>query len=882
MASIVSRRTEQAGIPRPVRRPPGRCQNGRVLPDHHLLSALNRGTAPPEAVHVRTLPEREAVTAPWPDWAHPAVVDAFQGLGVPTPYRHQAEAADAAHAAQAEAEEFVARARATGRTPSTGRGDHVVLATGTASGKSLAYQLPALDAIVRGAESPGTGLHSNEATVLYLSPTKALAADQLASLRALNLPGLRADSYDGDTELGERGWIRDHSNLVLCNPDMLHAGVLPNHQRWSRFLRRLKYVVVDEAHGYRGVFGAHVALILRRLRRVCAQHGSSPTFVGASATSARPRQSFARLLGVEEDRVTAFCRDDSPHGAVEVLLWEPLLEEEALDRLAAQVGAPDGAEAPRPALAPDHGARPGGERGRPGAPVPDSRSAFAPAGSGENGAPRRRSALSEAAELLTDLVAERVRTIAFIKSRRGAETMAQMAKDRLQEIDPSLPHRVSAYRSGYLPEERRELERQVRSGELLGVASTPALELGIDVAGLDAVLVAGWPGTRASFFQQIGRAGRAGQESLAVFVAGDDPLDTYLVHHPEDVFDVSVEATVFDPGNPYVLAPHLCSAAAEFPLREEELPLFGPTAPTILEGLVRDGYLRRRPQGWFWTHPESAAEMVDIRGGGGHQLQIVDAETGGVIGDMESGQSHVQAHPGAIYVHQGRTWHVEELDEEGRAVLVTRAYPDFYTQARDITEVTVLETTDTRDWGPVQLHRGMVRVRTQVVSFQRKAVASNDVIDEQPLDLEAQELITQAVWWTVPQTVMTGRGVVEPDIPGALHAAEHAAIGLLPLVATCDRWDIGGLSTALHVDTGLPTVFVYDGHPGGAGFAEHGFDVARVWLNATLEAILACECETGCPSCVQSPKCGNKNHPLSKDGAIRLLRGLLETADADR
>lgn len=807
---------------------------------NHLLRALNRGEQPPEATHTRVLPERSAVTAPWPQWLHEDVREAFQGLGVPEPYRHQAEAADLAHRAQETAAARVRAARSAGQTVGTRQGDHVVLATGTASGKSLAYLMPAVDAVVRGERNPGTGLQSHRATVLYLSPTKALAADQLASIRALGLAEVRAETYDGDTEFGERSWIREHANLVLCNPDMLHAGVLPNHQRWARFLRQLTYVVVDEAHGYRGVFGAHVSMVLRRLRRICAQYGSSPTFVGASATSARPQESFARLLGTGTDQVEAVTRDDSPHGEVTVLLWEPLLEE-ALEHDGLAAGA-----------------------------------------SPENAAPRRRSALSEAAEMLTDLVSQRVRTIAFIKSRRGAETMASAAQDYLQEIDPSVAHRVCAYRSGYLPEERRELERQVRSGEMLGVASTPALELGIDVAGLDAVLVAGWPGTRASFFQQIGRAGRAGQESLAVFVASDDPLDTYLAHHPRDIFDVSVEATVFDPGNPYVLAPHLCSAAAESPVRPEELELFGPGTEAVLDSLVRDGYLRRRPLGWFWTHPESAAEMVDIRGGGGHRLQIIDAETGSVIGTMESGQSHRQAHPGAIYVHQGRTWHVEELDEEGRAVVVTAAHPNFYTQARDLTEVSVLEVQDTRDWGPVQLHRGMVRVRTQVVSFQRKALLTNDVIDEEPLELEAEELITQAVWWTVPGPVMTGARVTEPEFPGALHAAEHAAIGLLPLVATCDRWDIGGLSTALHVDTELPTVFVYDGYPGGAGFAEHGFAVAQEWLRATLEAIEACECENGCPSCVQSPKCGNKNNPLSKQGALRLLGALLNTADPDR
>ena len=856
----------------PGARPAPAVHNGRVpapVPaENPLLRALHRGSQPPEITHVRVLPEREAVVADWPDWAHPAVIDAFRGLGVPHPYRHQALAADAAHAFQRTARARARQARRAGRMVSPRGGEHLILATGTASGKSLAYQLPALDAVLRGEVGPEEGGAAEPATVLYLSPTKALAADQLTSLRALGLSAVRAATYDGDTPTEDRRWIRDYANVILCNPDMLHAGILPNHERWGRFLRRLTYVVVDEAHGYRGVFGAHVAMVLRRLRRVAALHGAAPTVIGASATSARPRESFARLLGAEPEQVTAVTADASPHGAVTVLLWEPLLEEEVADGLAAG-HRPSGTGGSIPSSSADTAP-----------PVPGIGPGQGRPGPGENGVPRRRSALTEAAQLLTELVAERVRTIAFIRSRRGAETLARIAQESLGELDPAVAHRVCAYRSGYLPEERRELERQVRSGEMLGVASTPALELGIDVAGLDAVLVAGWPGTRASFQQQIGRAGRAGQESLAVLVAGDDPLDTYLVHHPRDVFDVAVETTVFDPHNPYVLAPHLCAAAAERPIRPEELDLFGPRAEALLDGLVRDGYLRRRPTGWFWTHPESAAAAIDLRGAG-RRLQIIDAQTGGIIGTMDDAQAHRQAHPGAIYVHQGRTWHVEELDEAGGAVLVTRAHPDFWTQARDITEVSVLETERTRDWGPVRVHSGTVRVRTQVVSFQRRAVATNEVIDEQPLELAPQELLTRAVWWTVPGPVMAGQGVAEPEFPGALHAAEHAAIGLLPLVASCDRWDIGGLSTALHADTELPTIFVYDGYPGGAGFAEHGFDVARAWLNATLEAILACECATGCPSCVQSPKCGNRNHPLSKAGAVALLRGMLQTADED-
>ncbi len=765
-----------------------------------LIEQLGHGASPEALTHLHVIAAREAVHGPWPEWAHPEVVGAFERCGVQTPWLHQVQAARSAH-----------------------DGRHTIVATGTASGKSLAYQLPALDAIHRAELDQTVSLQTTGAVVLYLSPTKALAADQRSALIGLGLPTLKVASYDGDTDPGERRWIRDHANLVLTNPDMLHFGILPNHPGWARFFRRLSYVVIDEAHSYRGVFGSHVANLLRRLRRICAHYGSDPVFIGASATSADPAESFGRLIGAEAQEVTV---DFSPHGQTVVALWEPPLLE----------------------------------------------------GRGENGAPVRRTVIAETADLLAHLVSGQVRTIAFIKSRRGAETISSIARRLVDEVHPSLPGRIAAYRSGYLPEERRDLETQLRTGELLGIASTSALELGIDVAGLDAVLVAGWPGTRASFFQQIGRAGRAGQDALATFVASDDPLDTYLVHHPEAIFETSVEATVFDPSNPYVLGPHLCAAAAEQPLRAEDVDLFGATAAGLLDSLVERGYLRRRPSGWFWTHPENAASMVNLRADGGGPMNIIDADTGALLGTMGSPQTQYQAHTGAVYVHQGATYVVEELNEQDHCVLVQRATPDFYTQARDITTIGVLEVLRTLDWGPVQVHFGDVKVTTQVVSFQRKALVSNEILGEEPLELDARDLFTKAIWFTVPEREMAAAGILPDAAPGALHAAEHAGIGMLPLVATSDRWDIGGVSTALHVDTGMPTIFVYDGHPGGAGFVERAYDQVTTWLRATREAITACECDAGCPSCVQSPKCGNRNNPLDKAGAIALLGLLLRHA----
>ncbi|MBB5625571.1 DEAD/DEAH box helicase domain-containing protein [Sphaerisporangium krabiense] len=684
----------------------------------------------------------------------------------------------------------------------------MIIATGTASGKSLAYLVPAVSEILAGG------------TVLYLTPTKALAADQLRSLGDLGLGEVRAATYDGDTPPDERQWVRRHANYVLTNPDMLHRSMLPRHSAWTSFWRRLKVVVVDECHGYRGVFGSHVAQILRRLRRICGKYGSSPVFMLVSATVSDPAVAAMRLTGLEMAEVTT---DASPRGSTTFALWEP--------------------------------------------PLTDLR--------GEGGAPVRRTVTAETADLLTDLVIDDVRTLAFVRSRRGAETVSLIARGNLEEISPELPAKVAAYRAGYLAEDRRTLEKALRSGAITGLATTNALELGIDVSGLDAVLIAGWPGTRASLWQQAGRAGRDGQDALAVLIARDDPLDTYLVHHPEALFGRPVEAIVLDPDNPYVLGPHLCAAAAEIPLSEADLPTFGPSAAEVLDDLVARGLLRRRPQGWFWTRRDRAADLADIRGSGGPPVHVVESSTGRLLGTVDEPSAHTAVHTGAVYLHQGGTYVVEQLDLDASVALVSPASPDYSTFARDVTDISVLESVRSHPLGPGELHFGTVEVTRQVVSFLKRRLQSGEVLGEEPLDLPPRTLRTRAVWWTLPDEVVAPLRADGLDLGGAAHAAEHASIGLLPLFATCDRWDIGGVSTELHLDTGLLTVFVYDGHEGGAGFAERGYARARDWLTATREAIASCECDRGCPSCIQSPKCGNGNDPLNKLGALTLLDLLL-------
>ncbi|EWT03654.1 helicase [Intrasporangium oryzae NRRL B-24470] len=755
-----------------------------------LLGRL-AGDEPGRLLHVHEVPARTARLAEWPEWVDPTLLGALVGSGIAAPWSHQVEVAEAARL-----------------------GRHVVVATGTASGKSLGYLLPVLSDLIEGAAAP----NGRGTTALYVSPTKALAADQLARVTGLALPGVRPATYDGDTPSDERRWIRDHANLVLTNPDLLHHSLLPGHDRWASFLRALRYVVIDECHVYKGVFGSHQAAVLRRLRRVAARYRATPTFVFASATVAEPEEHASRLLGMP---VSAVTLDGSPRGAMTFALWEP------------------------------------------------------PLSTDEQGASKRVSTLTEVGSLLAGCVREDVQTVAFARSRAAVEVVATIARERVSVSDEG---RIAAYRGGYLPEERRELERGLRGRDILGLAATNALELGVDVSGLDAVLLAGWPGTRASLWQQAGRAGRSGGRSLAVLVAADDPLDTYVVHHPETVFGRGVEATVVDPDNPYVLAPHLAAAAAELPMTEADVEVFGPQTLPLLDALVARGILKKRPRGWFWGRDDRPADHLSLRGAG-EPVRIVETRTGRVIGTVDDASAHAQVHTGAVHLHQGQSWVITELDLDDHAAFAVRGDPGWTTQARSTSEFEIVHELEHEDWGPLRCSFGHVTVRNQVVSFLRR-LPGGEVLGEHPLDLPPRSLATKAVWWTLPVEVLEAVGVDEAAIPGAAHAAEHAAIGMLPLFATADRWDIGGVSTALHPDTGLPTILIYDGHPGGAGFAERGFRQIRTWLGATRDAIESCECPSGCPSCIQSPKCGNGNEPLDKRGALALLDLTLRHAGA--
>lgn len=775
---------------------PNAAASQRASLGEELISELAATMPRSSVTHIRNVPPRHSVTAEWLDWMHPELVEHLAEQGVTSLWSHQARCADYAHA-----------------------GEDVIVATGTASGKSLGYQLPILNEFAHGNQT---------ATALYLSPTKALAQDQrtaiaqmCAGVDALN--NVMVATYDGDTPAEARRLIREQARVVVTNPDMVHASILGNSGSWTRLLRTLKYVVVDECHVYRGVFGAHVSMVLRRLLRLAAE---PPVVILASATSVDPAAHASRLIG--RDNVRAVTEDGSPMGQRTIALWEP---------------------------------------------------GFLPEVTGEHGAPVRRAANTEAAEVMGRVIATGARTLTFARSRRGAETVALGASEQLSVMGRAGDaQRIAAYRAGYTPEDRRVLERRLDDGDLLGMASTNALELGIDVGGLDAVVVSGFPGTIASFRQQAGRAGRRGQGALVVMVGADDPMDTYLIRHPEALLDRPVENTVFDPANPYILADHLVCAAAEKPLSDGVLQAWG--AVPVAEYLMRQGALKRRPRGIFadLSVAQKVHAAVSIRGGAASQVAIVDKDDGRLLGTVDSSRAISDVHTGAVYVHQGETYVVDELELGESVAWVHPEMPPYTTRVRRDTDIEVRRTRGTHKvMDGVWLADVDVEVSHTVHSFMKR-LPGGEVLDTVPLEYPPEQLRTRAVAYTMEPDVLLDLGLPEPTWPGALHAAEHAAIGLLPLLATCDRWDIGGVSTVLHADTGLPTVFVYDGYVGGAGFAEQGFRKFGKWMEATAETVEQCECEAGCPSCIQSPKCGNGNDPLFKQGAIIILRTLADAA----
>lgn len=740
-----------------------------------------------QIAHVEHIPARQACFGSLEQPLEPRLEQQLEAQGLSRLYTHQAEAVNAAR-----------------------RGHHVTVVTATASGKTLCYNLPVLDSILRDTKS----------RALYLFPTKALAQDQASKLNAFGLfPEVRFATYDGDTPAEERKAVRRGAHLLLTNPDMLHCGILPNHAGWNAFLTNLRYVVIDEMHVYRGVFGAHMAQVLRRLRRICSFYGAEPQFLCCSATIANPAELTTRLIGI--DGAIVVDADGAPSGRRMFVFWNPPF----LDREQAE----------------------------------------------------RRSTHGEATALFVDLVAHGVRNITFARARKSAELILRYARGVLERESPELAQRVTCYRAGYTVEERRAIERGLFQGSLIGVTATSALELGVDIGDLDATVLTGYPGTIASAWQQAGRAGRSGAEALSVLVAQSNPLDQFLMRHPDYFFGRPHERAIVDPGNRRILRQHLLCAAHERPLTERDALYFGPAVPSLLQELEAEKGLYARHERWFTAGADYPAGRVSIRSVSDAVFRIVDSERDGrQIGSVESSVAHKTVHAGAIYLHLGETYLVERLDLEGQIAWAHRVEAHYYTEPRELSHLYVTEVRQSRPLGGGRACFGDVVVTNQVTGYRRKRLYSDEVLDNVELKLPEQTFETEAFWFTVSPPAATALSAGKAELAGSIHAVEHAVIGMMPLLATCDRWDLGGVSHPCHPDTGAPTIFIYDAYPGGVGIAEATYAGLAALLNATREMIQGCPCLEGCPSCVQSPKCGNNNQPLDKAGAHLLLELLHE------
>ena len=687
-------------------------------------------------------------------------------------------------------------------------GHHTAICTATASGKTLAYLLPIMAAtasttpVLPDPPTPNLSASLRDSlkrnSALYLAPTKALAHDQDRVCREIGPRNWLVSTLDGDSDDAERRFAREQARYVLTNPDMLHHTVLPSHSRWASLLGSLRYVVIDEAHRYRGVFGAHVAQVIRRLRRLCRMHGADPVFLLSSATSTNAAEAGARLLGVE--KVDVVDEDCSPHPGRDVVLWQPA-----------------------------------------------------------------ESVSSDATGLVADLADAGMQTICFVASRSLAEVISAHAQDRVTG-----GAWIASYRAGYLPEDRRAIEAGLQNGSVRAVVATNALELGVDVSGMDAVVIAGYPGRLSSLWQQAGRAGRSGRDALVVLMARENPLDQYLFNHPELLFSSSVESTVLHPDNPYVLGPHLAAAAQEAYLSPADEEFYGSAFAGLCEMLAAQKVLRRRGNRLFWTRPGRAVDAIDLRSAAGKGIDIIDRSTGRVIGVVDEAAGDRTVHPGAVYLHQGDQWLIDEYDPAEHHALVHQGLPGYWTQPQSASTVRIIQEEKRRDFGPGYVACGQVELTEQVVGYLRRDEITNDVWDSTALEMPTHTMITQACWWVIPDEVVDKLGLDAVHLAGAAHGCEHTAIGLLPMFSPCDRWDVGGVSTVMLPDTEVCTIVIHDGQAGGAGFAQAGFDKAEEWWHATALRLAQCECESGCPACVVSPKCGNANQMLDKASAAAL------------
>jgi DEAD/DEAH box helicase domain-containing protein len=764
-----------------------------------------RKVRPSELVHLERIPAREAVYAdlerPLPD----PLRQALEGQGITRFYSHQARAIDLARAEK-----------------------NVVIATGTASGKSLAYHVPILERLLR----------DPLAVALYLFPTKALAQDQLRGLSrfAEGSPLLRralvAGTYDGDTPGQTRRKFREQANAILTNPDMLHQGILPYHSRWSRVLSNLKYVVVDEVHTYRGIFGSHVANVLRRLRRVARHYGADPRFILSSATIRNPGDLAELLVG---DDVEVVSEDGAPRGPKLFAFWNPKY---------AETGGP---------------------------------------GVGAGGAARASTSV-EAERILVGLMRRGAQSIVFTKSRVSAELIFRYARERLERDKDGLAEKLSPYRGGYLPEERRAIERRLFDGELRGVISTNALELGIDVGSLDAAVLVGFPNTIASTWQQAGRAGRSHHPALAVVVAYDDPIDQYLMRHPEHFFAQTPESAVLDPENPYVLASHLACAAYELPLSPDDESLFGPRASQIAALLEEDGSMKSLDGLRYWSSADYPAGKVSLRTISDDTFTILNqGAENAVLATVDAISAPELVYPEAIYLHEGDTYFVRELDLKQKIAYVERREVDYYTQPVLDTRLKLLESRETRRWNECEVGLGTADVSWATVAMKKIRFRSLDAIGYHPLDLPRLNLETVALWIRPEDAVRNAVQVQSLNPAEGMSGLRNLLITLLPLHVMCDRPDLGGILDSGNL--GQQAIFLYDRYPGGLGYAERGYAIVDELIGAARRMVEDCPCEMGCPSCVGLPilrPAQQQDYDLhggwpipSKAATIALLRRML-------
>ncbi len=726
-------------------------------------------------VHHRHLPGEAGSYA---DLGHmnPAVRQALQRMGVQRFYQHQAEALD--------------RIR---------KGSHVVVSTPTASGKSLIYNLAVLESLSR----------SPEARALYLFPLKALEHDQFKALgelcKVMGDPSITAAVYDGDTTTYRRKQIRANvPGVLFTNPDMLHRGILPHHESWKTLFENLAFVVLDEVHTYRGIFGSHMNQVVRRLRRLCRRYGSNPQFILLSATVANPG-TFA---------------EDLIQGHVEVV-----------------------------------------DRG--GAPRSDRHFVFLNPVSSPN---------YMAARLFVRCLEAGFRTIAFTQARKVTELMHVWTS----RLAPRLRNRISSYRAGFMPRERREIEQKLAQGTILGVISTSALEMGIDIGHLDVCILVGYPGTVINTWQRGGRVGRSKKASLVFLVAKPDALDQYFMRHPDSLFERGFEAAVLDPDNPYVTGAHLPCAAVEHPLTLDDADTWPEAVPDRLEALETSGELVRSaddPPTWYAVRrrPHLGVNIRSV----GETYTIFDAGSGVAIGTVDEGRAFKECHSGAVYLHRAEHYLVEHLDLKKHDVIARPADLKYFTRVRSEKETEILQVHRSRPRGRFVVREGLLRVTEQITGYEKRALPGQELLGVVPLDLPSRSFETVGFWIEIEPVIrrmVEGRGL---HFMGGIHAIEHGAIGIFPLFALCDRNDIGGICYPHHPDLDKGAVFIYDGHPGGVGLAQRGFEVVSDLLDRTLEHLRECECEDGCPSCIHSPKCGSGNKPLDKAAAVLLLECLL-------